>query len=70
MKEYNKCLRCGRKLNSEESKQRGFGNTCWEKYKSSISYKELFTLVSEDSTIVDMHGASDISNNSNKTSIS
>ena len=25
------CLRCGRKLTSEISKQRGYGNTCYTK---------------------------------------
>ena len=36
------CLRCGRKLKSEESKLLGFGKTCWEKYNADDNFKELF----------------------------
>lgn len=47
MKKYKTCLRCGRKLKSEESKTIGFGKVCWEKYKSEDNFKKLFDL--EDS---------------------
>lgn len=30
---YNNCLRCGRKLKSDESRQRGYGDICYEKSK-------------------------------------
>lgn len=30
---YNNCLRCGRKLRSEESRQRGYGDICYERSK-------------------------------------
>lgn len=41
--EYLHCLRCGRKLKTEESKLLGFGKTCWEKYNHENKYKELFS---------------------------
>ena len=50
MKKYIKCLRCGRKLKTEEAKEKGFGKICWEKYRNDISYKELFTLDNKKST--------------------
>lgn len=48
MQTYENCLRCGRKLKTESSKELGFGKTCWEKYNSENTYKELFKLPSED----------------------
>lgn len=48
-KEYRNCLRCGRKLKSEESKKLGFGKICWEKHNSESSkFKELFPLITGD----------------------
>ena len=44
---YEKCLRCGRKLKSESSKELGFGKVCWEKYNSEDNYKELFHIKEE-----------------------
>lgn len=44
---YEKCLRCGRKLKSESSKELGFGKVCWEKYNSEDNYKELFHIEEE-----------------------
>lgn len=41
------CKRCGRKLKSTESKERGYGKTCWEKAQRNL--KPLFVL-SESST--------------------
>ena len=41
--EHLKCLRCGRKLKTEQSKLLGFGKTCWEKYNSESKYKALFS---------------------------
>lgn len=29
--EHIKCLRCGRRLKSEQSRQLGYGQVCWEK---------------------------------------
>ena len=63
MKEYLKCLRCGRKLQSEESKQRGYGNTCWEKYTNSVRYKELFKVDSQQTADTDNINMSYLSNN-------
>lgn len=42
--QYEKCLRCGRKLKTEESKELGFGKICWIKYNSENNYKELFKI--------------------------
>ena len=39
---HEKCLRCGRKLKTEESKLLGFGKTCWEKYNSDDNFQTLF----------------------------
>lgn len=41
---HEKCLRCGRKLKSEESKQLGFGKVCWDKYNNENHLKVLFTV--------------------------
>lgn len=30
-KEYEFCLRCGRKLKTEVNRKRGFGELCWKK---------------------------------------
>lgn len=40
-KEYLVCIRCGRKLKSEESKQLGFGPTCYKKWKNETLSKKL-----------------------------
>ena len=31
MVEHKVCLRCGRKLKSEQSRQLGYGEICWKK---------------------------------------
>ena len=28
---YDKCLRCSRKLKTEETRKRGYGDICWKK---------------------------------------
>lgn len=33
-KEYEYCLRCGRKLKSDKTRMRGYGDTCFKKMKS------------------------------------
>ena len=40
---YNKCLRCGRKLKTDESKQVGFGTICWKKYNEDDKMIPLFS---------------------------
>ena len=35
------CRRCGRRLKTKEAKQRGMGNTCWEKSRTSSSKRLL-----------------------------
>lgn len=42
-KEYNYCLRCGRKLKSKQSRLRGFGDNCYK--KSVISDSNVKPLV-------------------------
>ncbi len=37
IKEYNYCLRCGRKLKSKQNRLRGYGETCYKKYKLSVN---------------------------------
>lgn len=41
---HENCLRCGRKLKSQASKELGFGKVCWEKYNSEDNYKKLFPI--------------------------
>ena len=36
------CRRCGRKLRSDEAKQRGMGYTCYKKWKEESNKKKLF----------------------------
>lgn len=43
-KEYNYCLRCGKKLKSKASRLRGYGITCYEKLKFSVSIKPLISI--------------------------
>ena len=31
-KEHTKCVRCGRRLKSQEAKERGYGTICWKKH--------------------------------------
>lgn len=40
--EIRLCKRCGRKLRSVESKERGYGKLCWEKAQKNL--KPLFSL--------------------------
>lgn len=47
--EYKTCLRCGRKLKTEESKSLGYGKICWLRYLESKKCKKLFEIeVNED----------------------
>lgn len=41
-KEYDYCLRCGRKLKSAENRARGMGKICWERSKAELNPKPLF----------------------------
>lgn len=40
------CRRCGRKLRSEEAKQKGMGPICYQKWINQENRKKLFTLSS------------------------
>lgn len=39
---HEKCLRCGRKLRTEDSKLLGFGKVCWEKFNAEDNFQQLF----------------------------
>lgn len=47
-KEYDKCLRCGRKLKSAENRLRGYGETCWKKVE--VKQKKRLFNVSKSNT--------------------
>ena len=36
------CRRCGRRLKTDEAKERGMGKICWEKAHTSPTIKPLF----------------------------
>lgn len=40
------CRRCGRKLRSEEAKQRGMGYICYQKWMAEDNHKKLFRVSS------------------------
>lgn len=42
-KEYQYCLRCGRKLKNEQAKKLGYGVVCYKKLQSAVVFKQLFT---------------------------
>ena len=42
MEYYENCIRCGRKLKTEESRTRGFGKVCWEKWQMETKSNKLF----------------------------
>ena len=41
-KEYDRCLRCNRKLKNEEARKIGYGKICLEKIKKADKIKRLF----------------------------
>lgn len=42
IKIYPVCKRCGRKLKSEEARERGMGRICWEKSQQTTNIARLF----------------------------
>ena len=38
-KAHQFCKRCGRKLRSEEAKERGMGKVCWEKSQRTSQFR-------------------------------
>lgn len=40
--EYKFCIRCGRRLRTQESKERGMGKICAEKYLAKEERNKLF----------------------------
>ena len=53
--EHIKCLRCGRRLKSEQSRELGYGQICWEKTQHNNKNYNLFTVSRDvvDSVILD-----------------
>ena len=45
-KQTHLCRRCGRKLRSEEAKQRGMGYVCYKKWMTESKKNKLFTISS------------------------
>lgn len=45
-KEYEYCLRCGRKLKSPKTRKQGYGDICYKKLKT-IHKKTLFTITNK-----------------------
>ena len=33
---FCRCLRCNRKLKTEEAKKRGYGDYCWKEHKKEV----------------------------------
>jgi hypothetical protein len=44
------CRRCGRKLRSEDAKQRGMGYVCYQKWIAEDTHKKLFRVTTLQST--------------------
>lgn len=42
MEQYERCLRCNRKLKTPFAKQIGYGKTCWEKFNADDNFQVLF----------------------------
>lgn len=46
---HEKCIRCGRKLSTPQSKELGFGKVCWEKWNNEdAKTKPLFKIEGEN----------------------
>lgn len=42
IKEYERCLRCNRKLKTNSAKSLGYGKVCWEKFNADDGFQQLF----------------------------
>lgn len=40
--QYERCLRCNRKLKTHFAKVIGYGKVCWEKFNSEDNFQKLF----------------------------
>lgn len=47
---YDKCLRCGRKLKTEETRKRGYGDICWKKVNENKKVR-LFEIAKSKASI-------------------
>lgn len=43
MQEYLVCIRCGRKLKSQSSREVGFGPVCYKKWQTETLTRSLFS---------------------------
>lgn len=41
---HETCIRCGRKLKNQKSKELGFGIVCWQKWQEEHDIKKLFSV--------------------------
>ena len=57
-KEICLCRRCGRKLKTDEARERGYGKVCWEKSRTSVEKRPLFQ--TKENTTSDGDGKRDI----------
>ena len=39
---HETCIRCGRKLKNQKSKELGFGGICWQQWQVEHNIKKLF----------------------------
>ena len=44
---HETCIRCGRKLKNQKSKELGFGVICWQKWQVEHNIKKLFDAENE-----------------------
>lgn len=49
-KEHLVCIRCGRKLKSAESRELGFGKTCYKKWQKETPVPKLLYKDEKDAT--------------------
>lgn len=47
---HETCIRCGRKLKNQKSKELGFGVICWQKWQVEHNIKKLFDAEKERRT--------------------
>lgn len=46
--EYQFCIRCGRRLKTQEARERGMGKVCASKYAEKEERNKLFRIKEED----------------------
>ena len=48
--EYTHCIKCGKKLKTQEARKRGMGRICFEKFKEDSKKQRLFEMKLEQDT--------------------